>query len=387
MARNIGAYQHDKHDIGAYELNPVVRGIANVQTGTIAFGAANTSRNVTITSVDTTKCFILIDWQTDSSGSVATTQHFRARLTSSTNIAFDRTQAVSGDDGIVRWWAIEFTAGITVRHFTGNSRNTNVSIGATVDLAKTFAIISERSGALSYDDNQIEGVDIVSTTNFQVKTAAAGGTAPNWAVQIIEFDSDTDPVVKAVTITLGSGITTNTGSISAVTVANSMLIGGGTWDGASGQASQSGFSAALDDATTVSVTRVVGTGTLIAYMFVIDWGDTIDIRRGTDTLTTGEGVSETQTFSALDGTDDAVAFMRGGSGTFGAQGNHTGSQDDADYAEISLDSTTQITITRSGSTDDLGPYNWQVIDFSGFVFGEGAVPAKRRYSLLLSGVG
>lgn len=345
----------------------------NVQTGTIAFTTGETSKTATITSVDTSKCFIIIDWQTDSAATQATSQHYRAVLTNSTTITIDRTAAAAGDDGLVRWWAVEFSAGITVLHFTGTSRNTNEAIGATVDLGKTFAIISEKSGDANYDDSQVIGVDIVSTTNFQVKSDATVTTAPDWAVQIVEFDSDADPVVEAVTITM-SGVATNTGTIGAVTIANSMLIGSGNWSAGNGNASRAGFFAGLDDTTTLRITRNQTNLICIGYMFVIDWGANVDIRRGTGTLTSAEGTSETQTFSALGGTGDAIAFMRGGSGSFGAQGNHAGNQDDADYAEVSLDSTTQITVTRGGSTEDLGPYNWQVIDFSGFVAGVAGNP-------------
>ena len=352
----------------------------NVQTGTIAFGSADTSKTATITSVTTANTFILIDWQTDAVAETGTTQHYRAVLTNSTTITIDRDTAAVGDDGLVRWWAVEFSAGLTVLRFTGTSRNTNEAIGATVDLAKTFAVISHTVADGAYDDNQIEAVDIVSTTQFQVKTDDTVTTAPTWAVQIVEFDSDADPVVESVTITL-AGVTNNTGTISAVTIADSMLIGSGTWSGVSGNADRSNFSAALDDTTTVSVTRVSGSATLIAFMFVIDWGANVDIRTGTGILTAAEGTSETQTFSALGGTGDAIAFMRGGSGSFGAQGNHAGNPDNDDYAEVSLDSTTQITITRSGSTADLGPYMWQVIDFSGFV----AVGGRIMSSLAGSG--
>ena len=357
--------------------------INNVQTGTIAF-TTETSKTATITSVDTSKCFILIDWQTAQTGHNADRQIFQAVLTNTTTITIDRT--VGTGNATVRWYAVEFSAGLTVLHFTGTARNTNQAIGATVDLSKTFALLSYRVGAGNTLDNQgAAGVDIVSTTNFQVKVNSAAGGTVTWAVQVIEFDSDADPVVEAVTIDM-TAEATDTGTISAVTIANSMIIGGGTYSSSNANANRTQFFAGLDDTTTLRVTRTQGNNTVICYMFVIDWGANVDIRSGISTLTAAEGTSETQTFSALGSTGDAIAFLKGGAPTFGSQGNHTAGPDDADYAEISLDSTTQITVTRGGSTEDLGPYYWQVIDFSGFV-AAGADTKAKRFSMLNFGDG
>ena len=357
--------------------------INNVQTGTIAFSASDTSKTATLTSVDTSKCFILIDWQT-TEGSVQSCL-FRGVLTNSTTITVDRDTAAG--TATIRWWAIEFSAGLTVSHFTGTAKNTNTAIGSTVDLGKTFGILSYTATGFALDDEWACAVDIVSTTNFQVKDVPNTGSIA-WAVQIIEFDSDADPVVRAATITLASAVTSNSATITAVTIANSMVIGGGTFDGAgSGQARRVLFDWALTSTTNLQISRSLGLNEVVGYLFVVDWGANVDIRGGTDTLTSVEGTSETQTFSALGSTDDAVAFIRGGAPTFGAKSNNVETIRGDHFIEAGLDSTTQITISRSLSALDFGPYVWQVIDFAGFVAAGGANTKDKRFSMLNFGTG
>ena len=346
----------------------------NVQTGTIAFGATDLSNTATITSVDTSKCFIIIEVSTDVAGSGTRGNNFRGVLTNSTTITVDRTDDFAGA-ATARWWAVEFSSGLTVRHFTGTSRNTNVAIGATVDLSKTFGILSNRTNSFgAVGDTAAWALDIVSTTQFQVKVAAGTQTI-NWGVQIIEFDSDADPVVEAVTITVAALSANNSGTVGAVTIADSMIIGSATVND-SGNYKQNHllFEGQLTSTTNLQLTRSASAGTpsVTWYMFVIDWGANVDIRNGTGTLTSAEGLSETQAITALVSTGDAIAFFRAGCIHFGSQGigGGGGSEINANVAaEISLDSTTQITITRgqADSGQDIQNYFYQVIDFSGFV--------------------
>lgn len=342
--------------------------IKNVQTGTIALSSTQESNTATITAVVLADSFILIDWQTDDSN--IKNSLIRGRLTDTTTVTVDRAGTTeSTSAALVRYWVIEFDSGITVTHLTGTGTfNTNISIGSTVDLGKTFAVLSYKIDASDTFTSRPEchGVDIVSTTNFQIKSnGTIRESATDWAVQIIEFDSDAAPVVEAATITM-AGVTSATATIGAVTVANTMLIGSGQSDETNGQSGRYASRLSLDDTTTIRASKNVTATTQIVYAFAIDWGSDIDLQTGTSTIPQ-ESFSETIAITALasGSTAKAIAFTGGGAHSHGHEGlSHT--VPNQVLKEIKFNSTTEIEITRTSDTaSDL--YSWQVLDFDAFV--------------------
>jgi hypothetical protein len=353
--------------------------IKNVQTGTIALSSSQETNTATITAVVLADTFLLIDWQCASQDIDNT--YIRGRLTNTTTVTVDRGGVgnPASVSAIVRYWVIEFDAGLTVTHKTGNGTfNTNIAIGSTVDLGKTFAIVSAKADtATSTQGLTTIGVDIVSTTNFQiVATSTSIQSATDWAVQIVEFDSDSGANVEAATIVMNA-VATNTATIGAVTIANCMLIGSSTSNENFGQTGRLCHLSSLDDTTTLRVTRATGSQTETCFCFVIDWGSNVEIQSGTSVITFTEGVSESISITALSSgsTSDAIVFTRGGS--FSTQREGGGGSEPSEAIEISLDSTTQITSTRADGSQNSDTYLFQVVDFAGFV------PAVGGASLLL----
>jgi len=340
-----------------------------VQGGTISLGATAESNTATITAVVLANTFLLIDARVDEND--IEDVFIRARLSDTTTITIDRAGASSSADvaATVRFYVVEFNAGLTVTHLTGSgSFNTNQSIGSTVDLGKTFGIFSYK---MDFDQNGVLGrdslgLDIVSTTNFQVKASATTREADtDWAVQIVEFDSDAGADVSAATIVM-TAVATNTATIPAVVIADSMFISSSESDENNVQSARWSHRLSLDDTTTLRATRASSAQNQTAYGFVIDWPDEIEIRNGTSIITFGEGASESITITALTTTDNAIAFRSGGTINFGQEGT-TSSGFERDLIEIQIDSTTQITSTRDETAQTSSTYQFQVVGFDAVV--------------------
>lgn len=194
------------------------------QSGSFNMGSTTTQQDVTISSVVTSKSIVIV--QVEGSESIYDADSFciTGKLTSSTNLRFNRYATVAA--GIDVWWQVieyENSGGVTVDVQAGSltldSTTENVTI-SSVDTSKSFSIAQVRGDTFtSTMDGIIYRHMITSSTNLQVDgTETSSNNVMEW--QVVEFS---DASVQAL-----SGTTTNATytdvTISSVTTDDSFLM-------------------------------------------------------------------------------------------------------------------------------------------------------------------
>jgi len=162
----------------------------SIQEGVLS-GWTDNSQAITISAVDTTKAFVKISYRIDS----ADPQYYliNCQLENSTTV---RIKRYSGGVAVtIHWQVIEFTSGVTVQRGVRymNSTTENISI-SSVDLSKSFPIITWLNLGTQFSTEDAMQAYISSSTNLELKAYGAGGTVEvQW--QVIEYDNASVQVV------------------------------------------------------------------------------------------------------------------------------------------------------------------------------------------------
>jgi hypothetical protein len=197
---------------------------------------AGTTTNVTITSVDTSKTFLLYSYESD--GTTQDGNDFRAiRLTNSTNVEIVFS---SGSCGVVEQalQVVEYSGASVTRGLTGamaaSSTTLSVSSLSSVNTSKTMLIYSYRTAASANPDmceDMIRG-EITTATSL---TFSRGDGAAGCATQAIDaiawerIEFTDGSTVQQVTATMSSGTGTANVSINAVDTSKTIVFAGGQW--------------------------------------------------------------------------------------------------------------------------------------------------------------
>src|SRR6266568_3770031 len=194
--------------------------LKNVQTGTVTMNPA--TQTVAITSVNTAKTFVICQSDTGGNNNDSTLR-VTCELTNSTTVTITASVALAAQT--VRWYVVEFLSGVTVQRgltSLGASLTVAVPISA-VNLAKTFALISERinDANTKRDERWTTTAALTSTTNLQLtRTDAASATSIAW--QVIQIES---AAVQSGLATIAQNATTATATLSpAVDTTRTFLV-------------------------------------------------------------------------------------------------------------------------------------------------------------------
>lgn len=198
--------------------------LRQIETGTATIANTASSGTVTLgtTLLDTSKSLLI--YQVRLNGNRPADANIRGELTNTTTLTFNRDETAGVIN--IRWYVIEWTAGVTVQRGTlignGSANTYNVTITA-VTLAKSFIISSIASLASSFGADDFARLELTSTTNLQL--VWSGGQAPSSSVkvdwQVIEYD---DCAVQRGLVTLADLSTSVTDAISAVDLSKSWLV-------------------------------------------------------------------------------------------------------------------------------------------------------------------
>jgi len=236
--------------------------IKSVQSGTVTIADNSASNTATIMSVATDKAFLTFTVRHNDTctNQQARDMQVRGVLTNSTTLTFDRNDAASEQGTcVVSWFVIEYTSGVTVQRGTvGSIAGTyNVTIAA-VTLAQSWPIVSMQ-GAVNYDYGWADTVraEITTTTNLAlVNNVEAWNSEYAW--QVIDY---TGASVQKITKALADTGTSQTSTITSVTMAQTFLQGSyyqgdetAIWPGR-------WWTAYLSDATTITYTCYENPGT------------------------------------------------------------------------------------------------------------------------------
>lgn len=221
-------------------------------------------------------------------------------------------------------------------------RGTDPGFDTTVTKAQTMLRFSVRTAGTSAAPNLEYGVTGWLEDSGDVITFARGGTTDDVIIEWSLSEIDAGFVCQYVSISLGSGVTTNTAAISAASV------GGGRWlvhlgaraDATATTPARVACQLKIDSSTQVSATRNTGTGTTVVNMVVVEH-DSATVTTEEFTLTTTTNTTEDRTVAAH--TIESTMLFASGRTT------DTGGQPVASW-QYAMTSTTNLRFTRALGT-------------------------------------
>ncbi len=232
-----------------------------VQSGT-AVNTANGVQTITISSVDTTKSFLIVQARSSSNRPVGST--VRGRLASATTIEFERvTDGVAPEPAAIniQWYVVTFGSGVKVQRgeVTQSAATVNVPITAVAAVGQAFVLWSKTmvSTDTSWEDDDAVLGEITSTTNLQFRSnVAAPGHTIAW--QVVEFTNPADINVQKGTTAM-TGTTTSVAATlgTAVDVIRTFVLVGWRSSGTGNDIGARMLRARLTDSTTVTIDRSI----------------------------------------------------------------------------------------------------------------------------------
>lgn len=280
--------------------------VQSIQSGSKTIVAADgTSVTETITSVTTAQSVVMISVRNaQSSQNRVRRELWTAQLTNSTTITFTRDQSSFAVDSIIEWYVIEWDSSVTVHRgsATPTASSSSHSIGATINTGSSFPVVYAKTNQNSILADVICRATM-STTNITFtfgSTPSSGDCVIEW--QIVEFDS-ADADVQTGTISLGSGVGSNTAAITSVTTADTFVAHGGIETTNSGAGDhRNSATVELTNATTVTAEQtLIGSGrTQDVQFYAVEMLDGSSVEKGTETITDTNATPTTQpSFTAM----------------------------------------------------------------------------------------
>lgn len=263
-----------------------------IQTGSVAFTNAESTKTAAIVAVDETKAFIRFSVRLDNGAGADDPRNvcWTTQFNSSTQIQFDRAGANTA--GTIEYEVVEFTAasGVSVQHISGSSSVTTLDIAiSSVTESETFVFAYGRSnqGGLSEDD--IYNYYLTGPTNVRFTWQAGPGAPYTIRAQVI---SGPDFSVQQIGPTTPSGSFTNV-AISSAPLANSFaLFAGNIFTGAGDLPPDEQGLAYLFDPTNLRFFQYANSSiTADAYraFVVTDNYPTASVQRGRPAIASGTG--------------------------------------------------------------------------------------------------
>src|SRR3989475_533835 len=339
----------------------------NVQENVATLAAGSSSVNVAITSVNTSKAFLVFNIRHNlnepSNGTVAGT------ITSSTNVRFNRT----GTGGVVDiiWYVAEFPSGVSVQRGAkklsgsgGNDQNVPIR---TVDLAKAFPIISYTELGAAYNCDDFIRATITTATNLRL-SACQPDSWVEW--QVVEYTASSVQTNSVVLMPSDGSKTYNLG-VSVNTGKSWLLFTYNSTSGTDANIGQKMVRGNLTDSTTLTFNRDQ-TGTRVDIQwYLVSFTDDTTTRRASASFGTADLQKDAPLNPAVT-LSRAIAFT--GSTDPYSGGKTPFSNDDnpgVASATLNLTSTTNLRLNRAttGSPSQTADIGWFVIEFGTVITG------------------
>lgn len=169
---------------------------SSVQSGQVSFATTDTSKTASVTSVDTSKSWLIYSYQLDDNAIInPNVASIRGQLTNSTTLTFDRY--ASGNAATLTYFLVQFTDGTTVQSGSQNFATTDTQNNATITSVSTSWAIAAaglyvRGGRTAYatDDNPNPvwfTLDLTSATNLQITRDVTGSSAADVGWFVVQF--------------------------------------------------------------------------------------------------------------------------------------------------------------------------------------------------------
>ncbi|MDH3605688.1 MAG: hypothetical protein OER12_01690, partial [Acidimicrobiia bacterium] len=331
---------------------PVV--VKSIQKGTATLTGGSATTSAVITTVDTTKAFLVFNVRENlgspDDGSVT------GRLASSTSVEFERI----GTTGTItlEWSVVEFSSGVTVQRGTEamGAATVNVPIAA-VDLTKSFPIVSMRTGGSVFSDDDFLRARLTATDTLELSTFGLNANVVEW--QVVQYDGAS---VQSGDLSFASGDSSRNATVTSVDTSKSWLIYSyRTNFSATQNIGEKLLRGTVADSTTLTFDRSVSGTTNDLSWYLVEFTDATTVQHGSVAF----GSSDTLKDVTITAVDPANSISVGGYQMTGGRSPYA-SNDVPGVAWFTLDvtSATNLRVERSAAlaTADLG---WYVIEWSG----------------------
>jgi hypothetical protein len=276
--------------------------------------------------------------------------NIRWYLTDGNTITVERDSGSTDGTVDVEWVLLSFTSGVVVQHkqvTIANAASTNTAAISAVTLAQSFIV----PGGVKHGQNSPAAAlgewKLDSTTQISVTRAGTTG-ASDFACQVVDYTGCSVQVANPALA--ASTANTATATVTAVTIANTALIGSCKVDG--GYPSAALFEMYLSDTTTVTVTRDDAYDeavTMTSTVYVVSFSDGTEVRWPGTTALGGTNPVNT-TITAVTVAQSVPAFaaigMSGRSNSGAGSANHYN-------ATAGLTSTTNVACNRATTSNTL----------------------------------
>ena len=332
--------------------DPVV--LDNVQKGTATLANASSTVAVTIASVDPSKAFLTFSVR----GNDTSPENISisGRLSNATTVTFDRV-GTSGNV-VIDWSVVEFSSGVTVQRgtVTPGGSTTNVAI-TSVDLTRSFPLVSMRAGGVIYEGEDWVRARFTSSTDLELATTNTFGNVIEW--QVVTYN---DATVQSGSVSFGTGDSSRTATVTALDPAKSWLIYNyRTTDGTTTNIGQKLVRGRITNGTTLTFDRSSTGQTIDLQYFVVKFTDATEVRSGNANFTS----SATTVNAAVTAVDPARSIGVGGYAQTGGRSSYTANDNPGvGWFTSRLTSSTNLRVQRSAALAgaDLG---WFVMHWPG----------------------
>ena len=342
--------------------------LSGLQSGA-ATSTASGTLTVTISSIDTTRSFLI--FQTRSSGDRPVNSMLRGRIASATSLEFIRSTNESSPLAInIQWYVLSFSSGVSVQRgdVAQNATTINITITPVSAVSHAFVMWSKTpaSTETSWNANDPTLGELTSTSNLQFRiTSTSASQQVSW--QVIEFTNATD-----INVQKGSTSLTSSASSVAVTLPTAVdvdrtfvLVGYRVSSTATGSnVGDRMLRAVLTNSTTITIDRAI-TGDAITEIGwqAIELRDGSTVQRGSQTFPTATATATAALGRTVDVTSAVpLASVQPVAGQNMGRSDIT-ADDVIGSGTVTMTLTpTQLSMTRNSTaaTADIG---WFVVQF------------------------
>ena len=339
-------------------------GAKTLQSGTATISSGNTSTTASISTVDTSKSFVVFSSKGDpgsqtTGGKLSVCGYF----SSTTQLTFERNNSGGDTDITIKWYVVSFASGVAVQHgSTSDVRNNTSDVTiSSVTTSQSFVVVSTMgSYGWDYGGAQFVRGNIQSSTALRLRargTTSAGNTC-KW--QVVDY---TGASVQLLTGVHSAGTTSGTVSISSITLSNSFIVGN------AGHNTSDTGSPEFEPIWRLASSSTIGWERQNSYedrsyvYQVVSIANEISVQRGDETLT-GTSTSFSDTLTSVD-TAKVFPLVNGPNGHVARRTGSTGNFDSGAFTfEINIASSTSLAGSRAyGATNYDAKLYWEVVEF------------------------
>lgn len=329
--------------------------LKSAQSNTTILANGNSSVTASISSVDTGKAFLVFGVSvTDASpaGALITGQ-----MTSSTTLTFRRV-GTSGNVTI-KWHVAEFVSGVTVQRGSTSTTTPTINVPLTsVDLTKSFPIISLRAGGTVASNQDFSRAKLTSSTNLQLSLdAVRSDGVVEW--QVVKYD---DSQVQTGDVSFANGDSSKPFPISSVNTGKSWLIYSyQTEIGTQSNIGQKLVRGVMNNSTTLTFDRDQTGQTMDLTWYLVEFTDGTTTQHNSQSFTS----SETQKGVSISAVERTRSIAVGGYSMLGGKSPYN-SDDNTGVAWFTFDltSATNLQIIRGLTGSATADVGWFVVTFS-----------------------